>query len=171
MKKVGMFILLTITLFCLQGSHSQVSVQTEPEKFKVVAYVSESNDDTQSEKSLKNLMRSYIKRELRSLGDVEIVDLDLDRATFQYAISITMLEDTHKDGSKTGTVALSYWYTNRILPKRFNNLWREHYTKIPAFENPISGVITVGKYRLDETCKSIVADFDTKFLEPERLFR
>ncbi len=171
MKKSCMFILLTITMLCLQGSHSQVSVQTEPEKFKVVVGVAENNDDTQSKKRLQNLMRSYIKRELRSLGDVEIVDLNLDRATFQYMISIAMLEDKYKDGSKTGTVALSYWYTKRIPPNHFNDFWREHYTKFPAFGIPRGGVITVGRDRLDETCKSIVANFDTKLLEPERLFR
>ena len=171
MKKVCMFILLTITLFCLQGSHSQVSVQTEPEKFKVVVRVSESNDDTQSEKRLNNSMKSYIKRELRSLGDVEIVDPDLHRATFQYDISIAMFEEKYNDGSKTGMVALSYSLYKRIPPNRFNNLWREHYTKFPAYEYPGGGVISVGRNRLDEVCKSLVADFDTKYLEPERLFK
>lgn len=171
MKKSCMFILLTITLFCLQSSHSQVSVQSAPEKFKVVVSVSESNDDTQSEKSLKNLMRSYIKRELRSLGDVEIVDPVLDRATYQYQIDITMLEVLRVDRSETGLVAMTVDLLKRIPPNRFNDLWREYYTKFPAFGIPIGGVITVGRDRLDETCKSIVANFDTKLLEPERLFR
>ena len=160
MKKVGMFILLTITLFCL---HSQVSVQTEPEKFKVVVSVSAHN--TEPEKSLKNLMISYIKRELRSLGDVDIVDFDLDRATFQYMIVITMVVQD------TGLVSMSYLFAKRIPPNRFNDLWREYYTESPAFLYPLSGVIRVGRDKLDEECKSIVADFDTKFLEPERLFR
>ncbi len=171
MKKACMFILLTITVFYLQGSHSQVSVQTEPEKFKVAVLVSKSNDDTQSQKSLNNLIKSYIKRELRSLGDVEIVDRDLDRATFQYVMAISMVEATYKDGSKTGLVAMSVLLLERIPPNRFNDLWRERYTKFPAFLYPLSGVITVGWTELDEECKSIVADFDTTFLEPERLFR
>lgn len=165
MKKSCMFILLTITLFCLQGSHSRVSVQTEPEKFKVVVSVSEYNHDTDDQKRLNNLMKSYIKRELRSLGDVEIVDYDLHRATFQYGISFSMLE------RNTGIVAMSYTSAKRIPPSRFNDLWREHYTKIPAYEHLFGGVITVGRARLDEECKSIVANFDTKYLEPERLFR
>ena len=165
MKKLCMFILLTITLLCLQGSHSQVSVQTEPEKFKVAVIVSKSNDDTTSEKSLKNLMRSYIKRELRSLQDVEIVDPILDRATVQYVISIAMLE------RGTGLVAMSYLYAKRIPPNRFKDVWHKHYTKIPAFEPPDGGVITVDRDHLDKKCKSIVADFDTEYLEPERLFK
>ena len=171
MKKVATFILLIMSVFCLQGSQSQVAVQAATEKFKVAVIVSKSNDDTESEKSLKNLMRSYIKRELRSLGDVEIVDRDLDRATVQYLIRIAMFEEKRTDGSKTGLVAMSYNLLKRIPPNRFNNLWRERYTKFPAFEYPVGGVITIGRARLDEVCKSIVADFDTEYLEPERLFK
>lgn len=165
MKKVSMFILFTITVFCLQGSHSQVSVQTEPEKFKVAVYVSENNDDTESEKTLKNLLRSYIKRELRSLGDVEVVDYDLDRATFQYRIRIAMLE------LNTGLVAMSIVHAKRIPPNRFNGIWRAYYTKYPAYEKTNGSVMTVGRTRLDEVYKGIVADFDTEILEPERLLR
>ena len=165
MKKVCMFGLLIISVFCLQGSQSQVAVQAASEKFKVAVIVSKSNDDTESEKSLKNLMRSYIKRELRSLGDVEIVDHVLDRATLQYYISIAMLE------RDTGLVALSYMYSKRIPPNRFKDVWRDHYTEFPAFELPGGGVVTGSRNHLDQECKSIVADFDTKFLEPERLFK
>jgi len=55
-------------------------------------------------------------------------------------------------------------------PTRFNDLWREHYTKFPAFELPRGSVVTGGASRLDEFCKTLVADFDTEYLEPERLF-
>lgn len=171
MKKVCMFGLLIMSVFCLQGSQSQVSGQTAPEKFKVAVIVSKSNDDTESEKSLKNLMRSYIKRELRSLQDVEIVDHVLDRATVQYVITIEMLEPKRTDGSKSGLLAISDNFLKRIPPSRFNNLWHEYYTKNPAFEYPLGGVRTLGRTRIDEACKNIVADFDTEYLEPERLFR
>lgn len=171
MKKVCMFGLLIMSVFCLQGSQSQVSVQAAPEKFKVAVIVSRSNDDTDSEKSQKNLMRSWIKRELRSLQDVEIVDYVLDRATVQYLISITMLEVRYADGSKTGLFAISLGFRKRIPPSRFNDFWREHYTKFPAFEVPGGGVYTSVEASLDKFCKSIVADFDTEYLEPERLFR
>lgn len=164
---VCMFILLTISVCCLQGSQSQVV----PKKFKVAVFAGGFNDDNDSEKRLNNLISSYTKRELRSLGDVEIVDpLTLQVRTLQYAITIMAME-VKIDGSKTGLVAIAHRLSERVPPSRFNDRWREYYTKFPAFKLSQVSVSTIGRARIDEVCKEIVADFDTELLEPERLLR
>lgn len=62
-------------------------------------------------------------------------------------------------------------YSKKIPPNRFKDAWRDYYTKNPVIQIPDVGIIGCSVDDIPTTCKSIVADFDTELLEPERLFR
>lgn len=94
------------------------------------------------------LAESYIKRELRSLGDVTIVDILDENA--DYAIYILVDETKLKNGHKIG----------------FHCAW--------AVVEPIPGcahfrnVLLFYDQDLKKICQRIVADFDINYLEEIR---
>ena len=76
--------------------------QTKP-SFSVRVTVS--CDDLSTESGIK----SYVKRELRSLGDVEVVEEE-----YAFTIHIVALKDHTTSGRHNG-YAMSYVFTNRVL--------------------------------------------------------
>ena len=70
-------------------------------KFKVCVVVDENDED----KTEIQIIRSHMKRELRILGDVEIVDV---KGNWEYLISIDTLGQDHQDGTKTNNTGISH---------------------------------------------------------------
>ena len=133
-----------------------------PTKFRVEVMV---DGDMGTEAS------SYLKRELRSLGDVEVQD------TGNYVLSVVMIEHRYKsDGTKTGQISSTYMGLKRFNPFDLSaKLPREH--RITVFDAtwnlyhlPAMHVIRTGLERsqLKQACQEMVAAFDTKLLEPDR---
>lgn len=137
--------------------------------------------DVSANDNINGEIVSYLSRELRSLGDVIVVDEKPD-----WTISIVALELTNKGGNNTG-VALSILILSKphspLIEMGINDLYR--LKKINKFEmdslqqmiNIDFGLVTEyeGHWlrtgspdNLRDICNGIVADFDSKYLEPTR---
>ena len=89
---VGLILALTMT-----GAGQTNTVQGEQKRFKVSVSVSCSDE------TLKAEMESYIKRELRVLGDVALHEAG------EYLLTVNVLEGRYKpSGTKTGYVFFSW---------------------------------------------------------------
>lgn len=115
-------------------------------KFKVCVTVSCENQ------RVETLIRSYMNRELRSLGDVTLVTFKDAR----FLITLVALESHYKSGRKTGGVALACAYIVRSA----NDPVFYYYPDISVISNDVKEV--------DTTCKGIVATFDTEYLDRVR---
>lgn len=130
--------------------------------------------------SPKNLVKSYVKRELRALGDVTLIsrDLAIARADTVYFISIIVLELRNKAGVKTGVFAMSYCFYERfefLKDMKLTALNEGDRAGLRILGNKYcysepSDYLQVGgtKEHLETCCKGLVADFDVKQLEPIR---
>ncbi len=166
-------IYVALTLLCIAAFTGQSADIPKPvvnPKFSVEISVSCEDDNT------KAFIESHIKRELRSLQDVEIVD------TGKYKLSIVAVEPTYKaSGRKTGQIAAAFRFQRRYNPATIiNNLPvdSKEYKVIRdsgaivellfLYDKSYLGLITDDKDDLDGICKDIVVTFDTQMLEPDR---
>ena len=154
---VFLFMMMSVVLTGAQQGEKM------PDKFRVYVWVSAKNLRTEAE--------SYLKRELRSLGDVEVKDLGI------YELHVIFLESTYKSsGTKTGQISCTYLGLKRFNPSNLTaKLPREHFnTVFDATSNlyyfpEMYGIkINPERTELKQLCQEIVADFDTKLLEPDR---
>lgn len=168
MRNVLIFLLSTvifIVFFAGQLSQSQV----ETEKFHFVVRVSCLHEAT------KNEIESYVKRELRKLGDVEI-NKDYD---YTHGLDI----HAHKNFT-AGTTAISFVlveYSDAIQPLKpylSENQLLEIRIQMAAGGNPNVILVTYIESRLrthnpqwqelSDICKEVIVDYDVKYLEKIR---
>lgn len=84
--------------------HTQQTISVVPDnkpiRFKVFVYVEPKNDS-----NLDTKLEAFIRRELRALGDVDLVKIDSD---YDFYLRFNFLEHTFKaGGSKTGWVSIA----------------------------------------------------------------
>ena len=128
-----------------------------------------------SDASTKALVQSYIKRELRSLGDVEVVDFSVS----DWQINISVLKEKSVSGVHQGycmAVAYTRLYEipNYILDSMLKSsvsaerraLW---FRPVRELVNILS--VTGGTGSLKWMCESTVAHFDTETLDSMRNIR
>jgi len=137
--------LLSILGMLLIFTFTGKSSDAQSHKFRI--HVSVSTDD----ENTKSLMQSWIKRELRSLGDVNIVSFD----DASYILGVVAVEPTYTSGRKTNGIAIG---SNFLMKARDTGLY--YY--------PSLTVHTADIRDLESLCKGIVADIDTHRLESIR---
>ena len=143
-------VLLVIMLLIMSVSFgdSQQNETEPPSKLEVHVDVNCDNS------TLKYVMESYIKRELRSLGDVEIADNMFN----QFSLQIIVMQAETVAGVRTENIFATY-----IAHKRHDATdlcWDPSYYDAGTFIHEINQV-----RRLSE---EIVALFDSRVLERER---
>lgn len=134
--------------------------------FKVWVHVTCDDENT------KTFIESHIKRELRSLQDVDIVKV----GDHIYELHVVSSERVYKaTGQKSGEIGLGW-----VFLKRFDNkpLTAKYPTAVDRFgvqemtqwlyHPPRMGIFAFDTTDLDEICKRIVVKFDTQMLEPNR---
>ena len=149
--------------------------QPAPEKQKpkfMVEVLVECDD-----KNTEAFIESHIKRELRGLRDVEIVDYG------KYVLSIVAMENVYKSGEKVGSIALAYNSERRYIPAVLKIMLMDAYPEgtigheivtdiLPElrilYDKTRLGLAIGMTYDLDKLCKDIVVNFDAKMLEPDR---
>ena len=131
-------------------------------RFKV--YVKVGGEDA---KQAVNTIENHLKRELRLLGDVDVVGED---DNWEYIINIMVLSIKWKDGTKTGLYAISTYDANRL--PRFVYKDAADYKARQATWVGTLGTAYYPEDRLSEFCINHVGDIDKIKLEPVRsLFR
>lgn len=109
--------------------------------------------EIETDESLKSLIESYIKRELRSLQDVDIV---YTRGGMPHEIVVVAMEMETVSGRKTGSVAFAVNFQKQL--------------RSGLYSLPNLMVQTGDKTALDGMCKNLVAKFDTNYLEQRRKY-
>jgi hypothetical protein len=144
-------------------SFSVQSADTPNPRFSAKVKVS-----VEGEESVNSSVSSYLNRELRSLGDVELVDKD-----HEWEISVLILATRSVGGQNMGFVL------STVIIPTFSNQWLREYL-IPKYQdlvlNITSGLsyypkqwINIGGTKdIQEICKRIIANFDTTCLEENR---
>lgn len=147
-----------------------------PDKAKFSVEVNVKSDD----ENTKSLIESYLKRELRSLQDVEIVDTGKG-----IIIDIVSIEIEYKvSGNKTGQMAYAYRFSRSASTEDdfpfITNYFTENREKIPVDvrldlvklvffnENYEMGIRYFQTNELKRECEALIAKFDTSVLEPRR---
>ncbi|MHC4068757.1 MAG: hypothetical protein ACYSR8_04155 [Planctomycetota bacterium] len=167
MKKYGLIgIVVVICCICIAVSAEN---EIKPFKFRTTVKLKVSCGN----KALKNQIYSYISQELRSLGDVTVVDDD--ESEWVYQIIAVEQEYFVGDRKKTGNVMMSLVTLRRSnlyvnLEERLN---KEDYENL---KKRCSSLFFVSKHDLRSTpktalqgiCKEVVAQFDVEDLEIER---
>lgn len=169
MRHLTIYVMLA--LLCTIGFTGQSADIPEKQKPKFRVEVSVGCDD----ENTKAFIESHIKRELRSLQDVEITGIAI---MGDYKLHIVAIE-LKSLGRKTGDVAVSYLFTKTFDPspigdkiKKWTKDNQEAQLEIVDLmwlhEDPMHGLRVGMTDDLDKICKQIIVDFDTEMLEPAR---
>ena len=107
------------------------------------------------DEATQSIFLSYVKRELRSLGDVDIVN---ENEEWHYELNCLVIEQTFANNSrKTGDISIAY-----IICTPFR---AEHLPLGKVVWYPNLKLRVTRREHLEQTCKEIVVEFDTKHLE------
>ena len=188
------FILLFILSFAIvpfgvtqQSTPSKQSTEDAIKRLENASYETEVRVSVAcSDEHTKQSINSYVKRELRSLGGVKIVEQDE-----RWGIHIRAIKGKSKSGRHLN-YAMGYTFTERISKYISESVIRtfiEHSDifhkdniddldkwlegPIKWLEGPIkryiiSGLQVGGTDSLRELCEDLVVDFDTDILEPTK---
>ena len=157
--------MMLICLFLLMSVSFTGAQNNDQSKFVVKVSVAADDD-------IKGKVESYLKRELRDFEDVVIEDFLAD-----YVLNVLILEPEYKSsGNKTGNLECAYLGIKRFqvsdltikLPKEHRRTAFVATWQLYSFPE-LFGLQTGWKRtQLKQLCQEIVAEFDTKLLEPDR---
>ena len=123
----------------------------------------------------ETVVQSYINRELRSLGDVEVVPYS--GADWQIIV-MTMKEETLGGVHQGYCMVLAYVRVYKIPDHMLDTMLKPSISSAlrQMWFRPVSGLIMVkslpgGTDHLRQMCESAVASFDTDALDPMRNVR
>jgi len=118
--------------------------------------------------NITSLITSYITRELRSIGDIVVVDSKPD-----YKLIIVVIEDKTTSGKKIGfslAMTILEYYREDAFMFMLKERWKDPFRFIMAdlcvYKNLL--VMSGSDKDLRSTCSEIVANFDNEYLEPSR---
>ena len=122
-------------------------------RFRV--YVRIFGDDEQAVRTIE----SHLKRELRLLGDVDVVGADDD---WRYIIDITVMSTEYRDGRKSGDVALGTYHAIRLNESYYRS--SADYKSMKAIWASQLGIAYYSIDNLPNFCINYVNDFDKEIL-------
>jgi hypothetical protein len=128
--------------------------------------------DIFANKEIENKINSYIKRELRDLKDVRIVD-----EKGRYTLKITAMQLERSDGKPLG-IAISYMFCTNFTFDIFKQLKpykldQKLEMDMSLYDNQLCfktglNMVSGGSDDIKELCENIIIDFDAEHLESSR---
>ncbi|WJW76086.1 hypothetical protein QVG61_03055 [Thiohalobacter sp. IOR34] len=160
-KHVG-FLLPAIILIILFGNVARAA-QGSANQFSAKVKVTVSADD-----NIKGQVESYIKRELRSLQDVTLVDEGAD-----WELSILAMEVSTKGGYTSGvilSVVILSTFNNQMVSGMLQEKYKELGTNLTKglYLYPDHWLRAGADDQLRSLCIKLIADFDSEKLEESR---
>lgn len=131
---------------------------------RFLVYVKVGGDE--HNKHAVNTVDSHLKRELRLLGDVDIVG---ESDNWEYIIEVVMLTLKLKDGRETGNFAIATRHAIRL--NDFYYKYPKQYKTMPATFGGILGAAYYSRESLPHFCVNHVNSFDKNILEHDRVLR
>lgn len=147
-----------VTLFCVLIIPLTLASDTQ-HRFKV--YVDVSGDENANQAI--NIVESHLKRELRLLGDVDVVERDDD---WEFIYKVFMLTGEFTDGRQTGDFSIATYYARRLGEYHYKTL--DSYQIMQATWGGVLGAATYTRDSLPEFCISKINRFDKNMLGPNR---
>lgn len=121
-------------------------------RFKVYVYVGGKDETT------TNLISSYLKRELRTLGNVDVIGYLDD---WRYRLDVVYVEILTKDGANTGKLAIA-----SMMQKKVEKFYlKDNFSNIKVVFPGHLGASYWNRDDLQEWCISEVADFNGRYLK------
>jgi hypothetical protein len=167
------FAVVFVSLYATTQPGLSQTLQSPP-KYSATVHlsVSFSKDDT-----VKSQIRSFLGRELRSLGDVTIVDEDADYAIV--AVGLTLEAAGRTTGFALSATFLKSEKAEWATDKWFHDLFGIEKIELGRLEVArallrhddlyLDSVLHTGPFSsLQKICQEIIADFDTNILNPAR---
>ena len=154
-------LIISIIPFTLvSDTDTQITVVPDiPRKFKICVLVVKDDDTHLDEK-----FESFLRRELRVLGDVELVR---KKSAWHYLLAYSILEHTSK-GIKTGDLSTAETVLEGVVvgydPK--DDFASDVYGRPGYFQSLRSGLWTIDS--LHECAIGAIGSFDKDYLEPLR---
>ncbi|MGE3393719.1 MAG: hypothetical protein AB7J97_05355 [Steroidobacteraceae bacterium] len=143
----------------------QITIVSESSVAETLQHWSVSVNVTGSDSS-GNELKSCINRELRALGDISVVSTKP-----RFTLSVVVLE-TQSDGRHTGyavsSVILDHFWAS-YLSDPDGDITAEMLEGVGTIA--FHTVMTNAPDKLDQLCRTIVADVDTEAIEPLRVRR
>ena len=163
MRSIHVFALMVVFLMCINSVVLALDLSKQP-KLRVKVNITASDN-------IADLVNSYIKRELRNLNDIQVVDKDP-----MFLINLLVLEHRSSSGN-----VLEY-ITSAVAMLGFNNTFMAFFslekkekkllldlTSDLYYFPCLFKVLAVPPTDLKGLCKDIVASFDTQCAEPRRM--
>ena len=147
-----------VTLFCVLMIPLALASDTQ-HRFKVYVDV---NGDENADQAV-NIVESHLKRELRLLGDVDVVGRDDD---WEFIYEVFMLTVKFTDGRQTGKFSIATYYAQRLGTHHYKTL--DSYQIMQATWGGVLGAASYLRDSLPEFCISKINRFDKNMLEPNR---
>lgn len=121
-----------------------------------------------ADESIKSQVDSYIKRELRSLQDVTLVDEGAD-----WELNIIAMEVSTKAGYKSGivlSVIIISPFKNQIVSEMFQEKYKDFGATLTKdlYRHPDHWLRAGPNDQLRSLCVELIADFDSKIIEEVR---
>lgn len=185
MRNTAIYVMLVLLYTITFSGQSAETPENQKPQFRVHVSV------TCADATTKSMIESHIKRELRSLGDVELVNKD--DATWKIVlIAIPLKSNRNKIGVTSITVMRLYKHTaessikmalleymdtyeTSLSPEskltRMNKMEEiaEKWGSFPTYNDPnLELILNIKDNDLPNTCKEIVAKFDVEELERSR---
>ena len=131
-------------------------------RFRVFVHVfeAEAGDDPH----IRKILETNLKRELRLLEDVDIVDLDED---WHFILDIHCIENKFASDRKTGQLSIAEGFYERVARSYFKVDRYPHLRQPPVYVHR-SGVASCPRDRLEAYCVDVVGAIDKEFLTPIR---
>lgn len=175
-KKFLKLLVVAMFLLVLIGKAAEENLFGDMKpKFKVWVSVNCDDENTQA------FIESHIKRELRSLQDVEmigILEMYSEREPGVYELNVVVIEPTYTTGQKTGDIVLSWTFLKEFDNKPLISKYTSGVDRVGIqemtewlYHYPRKGLMMGGTKDLDALCKDVVVKFDTQMLEPTRKVR
>lgn len=180
-NKKRIFTLLTVVMFSMvligkaeenpfEGIFDDWANPKPASNFKVWVHITCDNKNT------KAFIESHIKRELRSLQDVDLVGAGEGSG---YELIVGAVEPVSvATGRKTGDIGLGWTFLKQfdnkpLLSKYTSAVDRDGIQEMTRwlYHSPKNGILIDDTKELDALCKDVVVKFDTQMLEPDRKAR
>ena len=172
---IGCGVIILAGGFWLLAAFSQLPKEPDDKRFTVSVSANDNEEDKRA--------ASYIKRELRSLGDVKVVDYDSE-----WKLYILAMERKLISGSKVGyTLSVVVTRAAGYSILQVGDEWEDKTGLFPGLVGtPYGAVFTklLGRYIYEQNyltmtgvdpgkdlrwaCEATVTDFDVDYLEPRR---
>ena len=139
-------------------------------RFRIFVHVFEAKQSDLYDTYTRDFLETKLKKELRSLEDVDIVDVDEYKVSpnWHFALQVCYLQNTFTDNSETKRqFAIAFDFSERVPLSYFKGNRYPESNRSPVYTHFL-GIDYREINQLDHYCSWVVSEMDKKVLAPRR---